>query len=58
MARPLRVERVGGRYHATARGNERRNIFRDDADRFHFLRCLIAAMLAIAHRWSGCAPSL
>ena len=40
MARPLRIERVGGRYHATARGNERRNIFRDDTDRFHFLELL------------------
>ena len=40
MARPLRIERPGGRYHATARGNERRNIFRDDTDRFHFLELL------------------
>jgi REP element-mobilizing transposase RayT len=40
MARPLRVERRGGRYHASARGNERRNIFRDDTDRFHFLELL------------------
>ena len=37
MARPLRIERVGGRFHATARGNERRDIFRDDTDRYHFL---------------------
>jgi hypothetical protein len=58
MARPLRIERVGGRYHATARGNERRNIFRDDTDRFHFVRCHIAAMPATAHRWRGCALSL
>jgi len=40
MARPLRIERVGGRFHATARGNERRDIFRDDTDRFHFLELL------------------
>ncbi len=30
MAIPPRVERRGGRYHATARGSERRNVFRDD----------------------------
>ena len=32
MARPLRVEIAGGWYHVTARGNERRAIFRDDKD--------------------------
>jgi len=32
MARPLRIERPGGRYHVTARGNERKAIFRDDTD--------------------------
>ncbi len=40
MARPLRIERPGGRYHVTARGNERRDIFRDDSDRFRFLELL------------------
>ncbi|MBM3878040.1 MAG: addiction module toxin RelE, partial [Verrucomicrobia bacterium] len=30
MARPLRIALAGGRYHVTARGNERRAIFRDD----------------------------
>jgi hypothetical protein len=30
MVRPLRVERAGGRYHLTARGNERKPIFRHD----------------------------
>ena len=40
MARPLRIERAGGRYHVTARGNERKEIFRDDSDRFHFLELL------------------
>jgi putative transposase len=33
MARPLRVEFAGAVYHVMARGNERRNIFRDDKDR-------------------------
>jgi REP element-mobilizing transposase RayT len=40
MARPLRVEHSGGWYHITARGNERRAIFRDDRDRSHFLELL------------------
>ncbi len=40
MARALRIERPGGRYHATARGNERKNIFRTEQDRFHFLGLL------------------
>src|SRR5215831_16370116 len=40
MARALRIERVGGRYHVTARGNERKDVFRDDADHFHFLELL------------------
>jgi putative transposase len=40
MARALRIERPGGRYHVTARGNERKEIFRDDTDRFHFLESL------------------
>lgn len=40
MARPLRIEKVGGWYHLTARGNERKPIFRGDADRRHFLEVL------------------
>jgi len=40
MSRPLRVERIGGWYHITARGNERRAIFRDNADRVHFCELL------------------
>jgi len=40
IARALRIERVNGRFHATARGNERRNIYRDDTDRYHFLELL------------------
>jgi len=40
MARPLRVVHAGGWYHVTARGNERRDIFRDDADHRHFLELL------------------
>jgi putative transposase len=40
VARPLRIEHPGGWYHLTARGNERRAIFRDDRDRAHFLELL------------------
>jgi putative transposase len=40
MARAPRIERPGGRYHVTARGDERKDIFRDDTDRFHFLELL------------------
>ena len=37
MARPLRIEYPGAVYHATSRGNARRNIFADDQDREIFL---------------------
>lgn len=40
MARPQRIEYEGAVYHVTARGNERHAIFRDDADREHFLHVL------------------
>ena len=40
MARPLRIELEGAAYHVTARGNERRTIFRDDGDRSRFLETL------------------
>ena len=40
MARPLRLEFAGAVYHLTARGNARRDIFLDDADRGRFLSLL------------------
>ena len=40
MARPLRIEYPGAYYHVTARGNERKAIFRDDSDREKFLELL------------------
>ena len=40
MSRPLRIERAGGWYHLTGRGNERRAIFRDHRDRQHFCELL------------------
>src|SRR5262249_59137695 len=40
MARPLRGEVAGGLYHVIGRGNERKAVFRDDADRREYLRRL------------------
>lgn len=37
MSRPPRVELAGGVYHVIARGNERRDVFRDDDDRHLYL---------------------
>ena len=44
MSRPLRIEYPGALFHITARGNERRLIFRDDSDRHRFIRCLAEAV--------------
>jgi len=46
MARPLRIDRAGGWYHVTARGNEQKRIYRDDHDREHFLVELTEANLS------------
>ncbi len=40
MARPLRIEYPGAVYHITARGNARKKIFKDDADRTIFIEVL------------------
>ncbi|HEY9159460.1 MAG TPA: transposase [Desulfomonilia bacterium] len=40
MGRPLRIEYPGALYHIVSRGNERSDIFRDDADRLMFLDIL------------------
>jgi putative transposase len=40
MSRPLRLEFAGAVFHVTSRGNERREIFRDDEDRQAFLEVL------------------
>jgi hypothetical protein len=53
MARPPRLEVPGALYHVTARGNERRAIFRDDADREGYL-----ARVALNRRKSGFHYSL
>ena len=44
MARPLRLLYPGACYHVTARGNERKPIFRDDTDRRRFLERLAAVV--------------
>ncbi|MCP5004592.1 MAG: hypothetical protein GY941_11745 [Planctomycetes bacterium] len=40
MARQWRIEFEGAYYHILSRGNERRNIFRDNDDRVSFLEIL------------------
>lgn len=40
MTRPLRLEFPGALYHVTVRGNDRQDIYLDDADRLAFLRML------------------
>jgi REP element-mobilizing transposase RayT len=40
MSRPLRIDLAGSCYHVTARGNERRDIYRDEIDRLKFLALL------------------
>ena len=50
MARPLRVEYPDALYHVTARGNERRPIFRNVHDRQTFLQLLGQA--AVRFGWS------
>jgi putative transposase len=51
MARPVRIEVAGGWYHVTARGNERRAVFRDERDRRHFLELLEEASERFVVRW-------
>jgi REP-associated tyrosine transposase len=41
MSRPLRIQYPGAVYHVTCRGNERKEIFREDGDRPAFLAILI-----------------
>jgi len=40
MVRPLRIQYEGALYHITCRGNEKRDIFKDDPDRVRFLEIL------------------
>src|SRR5213082_635326 len=43
MARPLRVQYPGAVYHVMARGNQGRDLFRDDQDRQRWLKALAEA---------------
>lgn len=43
MGRPLRIEFPGAFYHVTSRGNERKDIFKSEADREKFLAYLASA---------------
>jgi REP element-mobilizing transposase RayT len=40
MSRPLRIEYAGAVYHVTSRGNDKKPVFKDDADRQNFLNTL------------------
>src|SRR5438105_15536637 len=44
MSRPLRLEFEGAFWHITSRGNERKDIFREDRDRVLFLSLLATAV--------------
>lgn len=44
MARPLRIEYPGAHYHVTARGNERKDVFKSQKDREQFLSYLESAV--------------
>ena len=49
MARALRIERAGGWYHLTARGNQRQPIYEDRRDYQHF--CELLAEAVTRFRW-------
>jgi REP element-mobilizing transposase RayT len=49
VSRQLRLEYPGAIWHVTSRGNERRDIFRDDHDRRRFLTLL--AKVVVERRW-------
>lgn len=44
MGRPLRIEYAGAHYHITARGNERKDVFKSQRDREQFLSYLESAV--------------
>lgn len=48
MTRSLRLEHPGAIWHLTSRGNERRDIFRTDRDRSHFLD-ILAGVVETSH---------
>ena len=44
MARPLRIQYPGAVYYVTCGGNEKKDIFKDVADRKRFLQILIQSL--------------
>ena len=55
MARPLRLEHEYAIWHLTARGNEQRDIFRDDVDRERFLLMLSQTIIRFGwNLFAGC----
>ncbi len=56
MARPLRVEYPGARYHLMSRGDRREAIFRDDQDRAGFVGLL--GKTCLRHGWEAHAYCL
>ncbi len=50
MTRPLRIDYPDAFYHVTCRGNERREIFRDDHERSAFLERLQSSLEVYALR--------
>ena len=53
VSRPLRLEHPGAVWHVTARGNEKREIFRDDADRESWLSLLGKVVVSFGWRLHG-----
>jgi REP element-mobilizing transposase RayT len=54
MVRPLRIQYPGALYHVTSRGNERKNVFQDDKDRWtfiHLLHELSSEYSVVFHAW-------
>jgi REP element-mobilizing transposase RayT len=54
MGRPLRIEFAGAQYHVTSRGNERRDVFKNQRDREQFLSYLESAVFrygAVIHAY-------
>ena len=50
MARPMRIDYPGATHHITARGHQKKRIFKDDKDREHFLKLL--EQCARHYRWT------
>jgi REP element-mobilizing transposase RayT len=54
MARQVRVQYPGAVYHVMSRGDHQKAIYRDDADREQFLRCLEEACEKTGWLIDGC----